>query len=457
MFDFDDITDIYDFPEEYGSFRDFDNLLRCPICKEFLHPALFLTDCQHYGCSYCMRKTIRELNICPMCRTKADETKLQKVSLVDDIIKLYKENRKVILELIEFKKNINKKITVSKECINNEDFDTTASTIFVNDDSQTVISEGDKSIQEVDNKQSNINESYSSNNEMDNLNNDSHHNDINNQINNNNNNNSNNNNRNFSSIQPSDDEFVECPLCSRSIQVKLLNRHLDLNCQDQPDSTSNNPFFKSSKSDNSWSKKIFSLPTKPKPKPKKVTHKKGSIAYYLMSENQLRKELKKLNIPSHGDKALLSKRHAEFINLYNANCDLPHPKPHHLLVEELKRWEKINFDTSSPSSKHNLFSSSRHNGSSNGVKISGSNQNSDNDHDLVDIEQEHKNYLQSHKNDFDYLINQIKQKKNKNKSKDNSETNDNEPINLDIFYDDHPHSSFDNKCKKHNNSKNIKK
>lgn len=94
-------------------------------------------------------------------------------------------------------------------------------------------------------------------------------------------------------------------------------------------------------------------------------------------------------------------------------------------MEELKRWEKINFDTSSPSSKHNLFSTSRHNNSSNGVKISGSSQNSDNDHDLVDIEQEHKNYLQSHKDDFDYLINQIKQKKNKNKSKDNSETNGN--------------------------------
>jgi len=52
MLDFEDITDIYDFPEEYGSFRDFDNLLRCPICKEFLNPTLFLTGCQHYGCRY---------------------------------------------------------------------------------------------------------------------------------------------------------------------------------------------------------------------------------------------------------------------------------------------------------------------------------------------------------------------------------------------------------------------
>lgn len=52
MLDFEDITDIFDFPEEYGSFRDFDNLLRCPICKEFLNPTLFLTNCQHYGCRY---------------------------------------------------------------------------------------------------------------------------------------------------------------------------------------------------------------------------------------------------------------------------------------------------------------------------------------------------------------------------------------------------------------------
>jgi len=44
-----------------------------------------------------MKKNIRKLNICPMCRTGADETKLQKVSLVDDIIKLYKENRYILM------------------------------------------------------------------------------------------------------------------------------------------------------------------------------------------------------------------------------------------------------------------------------------------------------------------------------------------------------------------------
>jgi len=122
--------------------------------------------------------------------------------------------RKVILELIEFKKNINKKTTVSKECVNNEAFDTTASTIFVDDSGQTILSKSDNSsIQEVNNKQNNVNESYSNNNnEINNLNNDSHHNEIvntSNQINNNNNtNNSNtNNNHNFSSIQPSGNYF----------------------------------------------------------------------------------------------------------------------------------------------------------------------------------------------------------------------------------------------------------
>jgi len=34
-----------------------------------------------------------ELNICPMCRHPADATELQKVSLIDDIIKIYKNNR----------------------------------------------------------------------------------------------------------------------------------------------------------------------------------------------------------------------------------------------------------------------------------------------------------------------------------------------------------------------------
>ncbi|ORX61126.1 hypothetical protein BCR36DRAFT_315413 [Piromyces finnis] len=490
MFDF-DLTDIYDFPEEYGSFRDFDNLLRCPICKEFLNPTLILTSCQHYGCSYCMRKTITEMNICPMCRHSADATELQKVSLIDDIIKIYKNNRKIILELIEFKKkNNNNRINNvldtkqdskidnhkseldSKDINLSDDGDTTMATIALSDISSQVGTNEKNDTFLNDNIEQNSNGDFNSKSVSNNGNNDNDNNDNNN--NNNNvdiidNNQSGNSSHEFSSIQPSDDEFVQCPLCLQNIQVKRLNRHMDLNCPKEsplndPSNNSLNFFMSSSKSDNdsAWKNKIFSNPIV-KPKIKNKTQKLRSLAYNLLTESKLRKILKDLKIPSHGDKILMQKRHAEYVNIFNANCDLDHPKSHQRLVEELKRWEKINFETSSPFSKHNSFPksffSSRHN---NGHNISAnSSGSSQNDIDLEEINKEHQSYLQSHKSDFDYLIKQIKKREKKKDSSEDKETSDkNEPedlIDLDIFYDEHSHISFNSsKEKPIKNNKSIK-
>lgn len=33
-----------------------------------------------------------------------------------------------------------------------------------------------------------------------------------------------------------DDEFVSCPLCQRKVQFKIINAHMDKNCQDVPSS-----------------------------------------------------------------------------------------------------------------------------------------------------------------------------------------------------------------------------
>jgi len=195
-----------------------------------------------------------------------------------------------------------------------------------------------------------------------------------------------------------------------------------------------------------------------KPKPKSKNKKLGSVAYHLLSEKQLRKILKGLKIPSNGDKSLMSKRHAEYINLYNANCDLEHPKSHQKLVEELKRWEKINFENTSPFAKHNLypklFSSSKNDNHNNSnLSHSGSSQNSENDNDLAEYEQERKKYLENHKNDFDYLINQIKKRKNKTSNLNDLKEKE-KIIDLNAFYDDLSHSPFNNN-NNNNNDNNI--
>ncbi|KAK5089409.1 E3 ubiquitin-protein ligase rad18 [Exophiala xenobiotica] len=65
-----------------------------------------------------------------------------------------------------------------------------------------------------------------------------------------------------------------------------------------------------------------------------------SINYALYTETSLRKKLKELAIPNHGNKELMRKRHTEWMNLWNANCDSSRPKPKRDLLRELDTWER---------------------------------------------------------------------------------------------------------------------
>ena len=59
-----------------------------------------------------------------------------------------------------------------------------------------------------------------------------------------------------------------------------------------------------------------------------------------MKENALRKKLSDLGIPNWGPKQLLHKRHTEWMNLWNANCDSKIPKSKRELLQELDIWER---------------------------------------------------------------------------------------------------------------------
>lgn len=65
-----------------------------------------------------------------------------------------------------------------------------------------------------------------------------------------------------------------------------------------------------------------------------------AINYSILKENALRKKLGELGIPAWGPKQLLHKRHTEWMNLWNANCDSKIPKSKRDLLQELDIWEK---------------------------------------------------------------------------------------------------------------------
>ena len=64
------------------------------------------------------------------------------------------------------------------------------------------------------------------------------------------------------------------------------------------------------------------------------------LNYSLLKDTALRKKLSELGIPSGGPKDLLIRRHTEWVNLVNANCDSSKPKTKRELIQELESWDR---------------------------------------------------------------------------------------------------------------------
>ena len=74
--------------------------------------------------------------------------------------------------------------------------------------------------------------------------------------------------------------------------------------------------------------------------PTKTMERLPQLSYGLLKEQALRKKLLDLGIPNHGPKPLLIKRHTEWVNLVNANCDSSRPRTKRELLNELDIWER---------------------------------------------------------------------------------------------------------------------
>ena len=62
----------------------------------------------------------------------------------------------------------------------------------------------------------------------------------------------------------------------------------------------------------------------------------------MLNEKALRKKLHELGIPDWGSKGVMTKRHQEWLNIYNSNCDASEAvrKTKRVLLRELDEWER---------------------------------------------------------------------------------------------------------------------
>lgn len=136
------------------------------------------------------------------------------------------------------------------------------------------------------------------------------------------------------------DGLVACPICSRRMKETSINVHLDRCTQGLPTSpTPPPPTYPTTNGTSRASSIAYTQRTKAPPTAAQKD-RLPTINYSMYTEASLRKKLKELGIPFQGTKELMRKRHTEWMNLWNANCDSSRPKSKRELLKELDTWER---------------------------------------------------------------------------------------------------------------------
>ncbi|RKP01537.1 hypothetical protein CXG81DRAFT_25811 [Caulochytrium protostelioides] len=147
-------------------------------------------------------------------------------------------------------------------------------------------------------------------------------------------------------LQPRGDAAVTCPICGAEMPARVLNRHLDANCAEMASAattaaTSSSPSPAAACHPGggmSWPVHplldMASASAAPRHSPR------PSVVYALLPESKLRALLRADGLPTHGPRGALIARHAEFRNMWNANCDARTPVSARELVRRVMAHER---------------------------------------------------------------------------------------------------------------------
>ena len=141
-----------------------------------------------------------------------------------------------------------------------------------------------------------------------------------------------------SELEPNDG-LVACPSCTKRMKESLINSHLDKCLAGEAPSptqpTNAKPASQSPRPPHIVSGTIAYTQTKPS-----TSNRLPTLNYSLFNDSAMRKKLKELGIPNSGSKELMRKRHMEWLNLWNANCDSLNPVSKLQLLKDLNTWER---------------------------------------------------------------------------------------------------------------------
>ncbi|KAJ5782504.1 Zinc finger RING-type [Penicillium paradoxum] len=304
-FDLPDSTDWLETP--LSLLAPFESSLRCQVCKDFFDNPV-ITSCSHTFCSLCIRRCLSAEGKCPACRSSDQELKLRRNWAVQELVDAFMAARPSVLGLArketerlsrgekEAEKPAQKKRKVNpveeeetRVPDTNSQPRRTRSQRYINSSAEQravpdIVPEVIEDSQEE--------EEY-----------------------------------------VPEDGLVSCPICYRKMKEEAVFPHLNVHQQEEAPLTGSSTKPASFGSLKAPSQRGLPLNSK---QPERLP----AINYSILKDIALRKKLRDLGIPDWGQKQLLQRRHTEWMNLWNANCDSKHPKSKRTLLQELDIWER---------------------------------------------------------------------------------------------------------------------
>ncbi|RDW79196.1 E3 ubiquitin-protein ligase RAD18 [Aspergillus mulundensis] len=295
-FDIPDSTDWLETP--LTLLAPFESFLRCQVCKDFFDNPV-ITSCSHTFCSLCIRRCLSTEGKCPACRSSDQELKLRRNWAVQELVEGFKNARPSILQLA-------KKASTGGDAgaaVASEEPALKKRKIEPNGNEVATDGPAEDGIRTRSRSRGVARQAPAAPIEiMDDVEDDEY---------------------------IPEDGLVPCPICGRRMKEEAVFRHLDT-CTGVAETSKPAAFGSLA----SGSRRPLPVPTGKPPE------RLPAINYSLLKDTMLRKKLKDLGIPNWGPRPLLQRRHTEWMNLWNANCDSRTPKPKRELLRELDIWER---------------------------------------------------------------------------------------------------------------------
>ncbi|RMJ22611.1 hypothetical protein PHISP_06517 [Aspergillus sp. HF37] len=280
-----------------------ENSLRCQVCKDFFDTPV-ITSCSHTFCSLCIRRCLSSEGKCPACRMTDQELKLRRNWVMQEVMEAFINARPSVLGLArkaqeaergdgeDIEQPASKKRKVERSDAEGDEV------------AADPVSEGRQTRSQskrVDQQTQTPTPEISGDGR--------------------------------DGEQIPDDGLVACPICNRRMKNEAVFQHLDTCTGSQPPQRQ------------AWFGSLQPMSRAARNKPRNATDQPPdrlpALNYSILKDGVMRKKLRDLGIPDWGPRELLQRRHTEWMNLWNANCDSKHRKRRSELLHELDTWERI--------------------------------------------------------------------------------------------------------------------